>query len=238
MTAHFISGRRSSVTYPPRRGLTMRRAPTSLIVLLTALAVGACEREPGQTAAVTPLEPSSAMPTVREIQRATTIENSLASTNHDVVVSDAGSVAFGLPNGEQVVRIVDSLGQVVGTIGRRGEGPGELQMPRLLDLDESVLTMFDGQLLKLLTLAVPSGKVGEETRLSEIVFPSAVAGERGVLVRQTSAARISVGFLRDGADKVVPAIAQGDTLWPRMFPAADDPRAGRCRLSGSGKEGS
>lgn len=63
-----------------------------------------------------------------------------------LAVSRRGHVAFttGFDPAERLVTVIDSTGQVLARVGRRGEGPGEFRHILRLFLDDSTLYVFDG----------------------------------------------------------------------------------------------
>ena len=158
-----------------------------LLTMFAAAAVGCSEGAPKRVEPVPVVTTSAAMPMLREVSWRATLDNSLLGTNHDVIVSERGNVAFGMRNGDQVLTVVDTAGEIIATLGRRGEGPGELRLPLLVGFSDSSITVFDGQLLKLVTFAIPSGEAGRERRFTGTVFPALDAGAHGLLVRTASA---------------------------------------------------
>lgn len=217
-----------------------RSSPGPLILLLSVLPIVACgDEEPARQTDAVPIWES-----IGEIRIGSVEDPEYALTYvSDLEVADEGSI-YTLHPQEQIVRRFDSAGTRLGTIGGKGDGPGEFQNAYsmgfvgdtlwVLDFNGYEFSLFgpDGQVIR--SFGVPFGSTedfmeAQPPRARGLLDDGTIHGAppafshliaEGVLTHDRPYLLDAEGNVMD----TLPAVPFGESQWAIFDP--DDPRRG------------
>ena len=173
----------------PRPGLAAPSQPYPRALLTGVLALGA-----GATASLQSCDPSSPAPTsgnpvtldpsawpAIEAERVATTELTFnprfgADPGAEVVISADGDV-FGAQWQDGTIQVIDEAGEVIRTIGRGGEGPGEFMLLSAIWLAGDTLVATDRQLMRVNSFATDGRFLDSRTWVAD--FEGWVVDEAG-----------------------------------------------------------
>lgn len=201
----------------------MARNGSRLVMCLLGIVIGAsCQSKP-ESADDEPDSPVLVTSTLPELAEESLPSNMKLSPNRvsdPIAVSENGGIAVIEGDGAAMIRIADGVGMMPHTVGKPGQGPGELSAPVLLTLTPTTVSLFDMSQNKLVTLSVPDGKVQRERRLTTVSIPADDAGSRGLLVRTIGGSGITPALI-DDRGALTTLIPPGDTAYHKLLNGDD-----------------
>ncbi len=167
---------------------------------LLALAVAGCSEAPG-TASSAPDAPSWEVELIHEIGSLDDVEQALTAVG-DVAIGPRGRLYVG-QRVDGYVRVHAADGTFDGTIGRRGEGPGEFQSVGSISIDSTGLWVFDSGNQRMSRFDLDGTLVDEER------WPTARLGEGLATMIYRGAVRAPDGSVLAFPGLIVPGPGTG-----------------------------
>jgi hypothetical protein len=136
-----------------------------------------------------------------------------------------GDIAIPMaPGSDRMLGIFDSAGGQRLTLGRAGEGPGELRVPTPVALEADGLLVSDMGLARAVTFNPRSGKVVATTPITQPIPIVGAYGDRLLLAVPTAGGLMLPGWHAPGDVAFAPLVAPTDSFVVAHFPPAPDTR--------------
>jgi hypothetical protein len=149
-----------------------------------------------------------------------------------------GSVVMTMaPGSDRLLGIYDSSGTLQISLGRGGEGPGELRVPNPVLLDANGLMVTDMAQARIITFDPQSGKLLATTTITQPITILGAAGDRLLMAIPMADGLTLPAWGRPGLEVPSPLVAPSDSFVVAHFPPAPETRLTPLAVLGAWRGG-